>query len=128
MFLIPLAQKLLQNVGALHTRNQVIGNEVNIAPIPFGPGTFLGERAGKRSFIEWHSRDYRRVCLLTCRKQLVFRILIEDVVDHLDGIDLAGSDSAQTVPRLPTVQTNSDCFDEPLTAQIVKLVEPAIIT
>src|SRR4030095_10327698 len=127
MLLIPLAQQFLQSLGALNTRNQVIRNEVNIAPIAFRPGAFFREGAGEGSFIEGQPRDYRGFCLLTRREPLIFQTLIEDVVDNLHGTNPASPDCAQAIPWFPTIQTNADCLDKPLTAQIVNFVEPAII-
>src|SRR5260370_5541536 len=127
MLVIPLAQSFFQSFGALNAWNQIIRDKVSAAPITFGPTAFFGERARQRAFIKWHPRNHGLVHLFTRGKQIVLGILIEDVIDHLYRIDLSGPDGTHPVPGFPAVQTDADRVDELLAAQVVELVEPAII-
>src|SRR6185312_2190302 len=75
-----------------------------------------------------HARDHGCLHLLANGKQFVLWVLIEDVVDHLYRIDLSGLNCEDSVPGLPAIQTNANCIDEPLAAEVVELVEPAVVS
>ena len=42
------------------------------------------------------------------REQLVLRVLVEDVVDHLHGVDQPAAHGLDAVPRLPAVDADAD--------------------
>src|SRR2546421_8433368 len=116
--------KLLRTID---TGIQVLFNEINIAPVAFGPAALFRQSSCHRSFVERHARDDRHVHLGARWEQFIFRILIEDVVDDLDRVDLSAFHCAYAVPWLPTIQTNADCIDEFLTTQIIDAIEPTIV-
>src|SRR5205823_6516445 len=100
----------------IDTRVQVFFDKVSVAPIAFGPAAFFGQRSRQRAFVERYPRDDRYVHLCARGEQFIFRILVEDVVDHLNRINLSAFHCAHTVPWFPTIQTNADRTDELLTA------------
>src|SRR5580765_2326480 len=56
------------------------------------------------AFVEGNAGDDGDIFFAAGREEFVERILIEDVVDDLDGIDEAGVDGFDAVPRLPAVE------------------------
>jgi hypothetical protein len=42
------------------------------------------------SFIQCHPYNNANLMTFTCRKQLIFRALLENIIDDLNGIDYAG--------------------------------------
>src|SRR6185369_16396520 len=43
-------------------------------------------------------------------------------------VDLSAAHGTYTIPRLPTINADTDRIDQFLTAQIVEAIEPAIVT
>ncbi len=117
----------LKRVGAFDAGDQVLRHEVDVAPVAFGPLALFGERAGERAFVEGHARDNGHVHLGAGRKQLVLRVLIEDVVDDLHGIDQTTTHGLDAVLRLPAIETEADSLKQSLPAQLVELLIPAVV-
>ena len=85
------------------------------------------KRAGQAAFVERDARDDGDAVLLAVRKQLVFRRLIEDVVDHLHAVDEPGVERAQHVGRFPAVDADPERADQALALQIVDGALPAFV-
>src|SRR5829696_7123140 len=81
MLSVPLLQRLFHRISSLNTRNQVLGNEVSVAPVALRPLAIFGQSPRECALIKWHARNHGNVHLTAGGKQLVFRILVEDVVD-----------------------------------------------
>ena len=64
---------------------------------------------------------------LAIGKQLVFRRLVEDVVDHLDAVDQAGLQRGEDVGRFPAVDADADGPHQLLALQVVDRSLPAVI-
>src|SRR4029077_15433219 len=60
------------------------------------------------AFIEGDTGDDGDVIFSASGKQFVFRILVEDVVDDLNGIEQACPDSFHAVCRLPAIDADSE--------------------
>jgi hypothetical protein len=106
---------------------EVLRREVNVAPIAFGPSAVAGQCAGEAALVERHARDDRDVQLAAHREQLVFRILVEDVVNDLNTVDQAAAQSREDVRRFPTVDADSEAFDKALPFQVVDRSLPAFV-
>ncbi len=102
-----------ERIGMIHARGQILGHEVVVAPIAIGPACRFGERAGQRTLVERHTGDHADVQLLAEREQLVLWRLVKDVIDHLDGIDVAGAQGFERVPRLPAIDADANAADRP---------------
>src|SRR4030095_4991202 len=126
MLPVPFLEKFFDLLGLLHTRYQVLRHKVAVAPITFGPSRVFCQRPRQSSFIEWHPCDYCNVHFTARWKQLIFRILIEDVINHLHRIYLTSLDGPNRIPRLPSIYADTDSLNQFLTAQIVEFVEPTI--
>ena len=119
----------LQRVGALHAGDQVLGHEVGVAPVALRPAAVLRQRAGQRALVERHAGDHaRRSCSRHAREQLVLGRLVEDVVDHLHGVDQPACASVRSAfagsQRLMLTPTPSH---EPLALQVVDRPLPALV-
>src|SRR5262249_38339399 len=74
--------------------------------------------------VERHARDDADVQLLTDRVKLLFRRLLEDVVDYLDGVDMALAQCLDGVPRLVIVEREAKIANLALFAQLQQRVDP----
>ena len=66
-----------------------IAPEVIIAKLARLKSRILGDRAGQPAFVQGNPGEHANLSLLAKREKVLFRILIEDVVDHLNSVDQA---------------------------------------
>ncbi|MNL51867.1 hypothetical protein D3C87_1750030 [compost metagenome] len=79
-----------QCFGSVHAGIQVLGHEIGRAPVVGRECGFLGERAGERTFVEWHTGDHADVHFPAKGEQIILRRLVENVVNYLYGVNQAG--------------------------------------
>src|SRR5207249_6439904 len=79
------------------------------------------------AFVERNSRDGRDIVFAARGKQFVLWILIEDVIDDLDGIDQPALHRFDTVPRFPTIDADADRADQVLRSKFIHLLRPTIV-
>jgi len=77
----------LELVNALNCVREIFWAEISRAPIVFGETGFEGHLAAETAFVERDARDHADVEFLAEREKFVLGRLIEDVVDHLHGVD-----------------------------------------
>jgi hypothetical protein len=86
------AEIAAQRVHVLHDLLLAIGAaEIILAEIASREGGLFGNRAGQRTFVQRDARQDADIHFLRQRQHARFRGLIENVVDHLNGIDQAGA-------------------------------------
>ena len=73
----------------------------------FGKRGFQRHLAAEAAFIQRHAGNHPHIQFLANGKQLIFRRLVEDVVDHLHHIDQSGMQRLDAVLRLPAVDAQS---------------------
>ena len=111
---------------------QIFGDEISVAPITLRPGAIDGQRAGEGAFIEGDAGDYGDIFHAADGEERIFGILVEDVVDDLDGVGDAFEHGAQTVVGLPAIDADTDGFGFAAGAQLFHgareafVIEPAI--
>src|SRR5256885_2525010 len=124
--------KRFERIGVFDTGLEIFRNEISAAPIALGPFGIERERSGERTFMEWNARDDGNIFFAASGEEFVFRILVEDVVDDLNGVNQARANCANAIFRLPAVLADADSanfsgaakhFDGPLRAWVV---EPAV--
>src|ERR1043166_6477949 len=86
-------------------------DEVGAAPVFGGPGGLQRQRAGERTFVKRDAGDDANVVRATSGEKFVLRILVEDVVDDLNGVNEAGLYGANAVPWFPAVHAYPDGLD-----------------
>ncbi len=118
--------------GVGHAVFQVFRDKVSVAPISLGPRAVHSQRSGEGAFIERDASDDGDIFHAADGEKCVFGILIENVVDDLDGVGDAFEDSAKAVARLPTIDADADGFGFAAGAQLFHgarealVVEPAV--
>src|SRR5258708_16749270 len=111
---------------------QIFRDEVSVAPIAFRPGAIDGQGAGECAFIERHTGDYGDIFHAADGEERVFGILIENVVDDLDGVGDAFQHGANAVAGFPAIEADADGFRFAARAQLFHdageafVVEPAV--
>src|SRR5260370_12759017 len=95
-----------ERFGTGHAALQMFRNEISVAPIALWPGAIDSERAGEGAFIERHAGDYGGVFHAADGEERVFGILVENVVDDLDGVGDAFEHGANAVARLPVMDAD----------------------
>ena len=104
-----LGDQRLEALDAIERGGEVVGGEVDVPEVALRPDRVRGQRAGQAAFVERHARDDGDAVRAGSREQLVFRRLVEDVVDDLHGVDRARSRARlQDVRRLPAVDADAD--------------------
>jgi hypothetical protein len=69
-----------------------VAPEVIASKITFFKSAIWCDFSGQTSFIQCHPYNNANMMKFTCGKQLVFRALLENIVDDLNGIYYAGLD------------------------------------
>ena len=121
-----------ERFGVGHAVFQIFRDKVSVAPIAFRPGAIDGQRAGERAFVEWDTGDHGDVFHAADGEERVFGILVENVVDDLDGVGDTFKHSANAVARLPAIDADADGFGFAGGAQLFHrareafVVEPAV--
>src|SRR6516165_9594832 len=101
----------LEGVGTRHARAEIFRNEVGAAPVVGGPGSLERKGSGEGAFVERYAGDDGDILRAAGGEELVFGVLVEDVVDDLHGVDEAGFDGADAVAGLPAVHADADSAD-----------------
>src|SRR6266478_1183045 len=125
--------KRFEGVGASDAGFEIFRNEVGAAPILRGPFAVERERAGEGAFVERDASDDGDVFFAASGEKLVFGILIENVVDDLDGVDEAGAHGANSVGRFPAVKAEAEGANFSAAAKFFRgardsfVLEPAVL-
>ncbi len=93
---------------------EIIGRELLVFAQP----------ASEPALVEGHPRDEAHLVLGARREQRVLRALIEDVVDHLQHVDLPRGHHAQRGLRMVAVDADADGADLPFAPQGIERIEP----
>ena len=101
----------LERVGVFDAGAKIFRDEISAAPIVGGPGGFESQHAAERTFVKGNASDDADIVRTTSRKKFVLGILIEDVVDDLNGVNQAGLDGADAVPGFPAIHADADGLD-----------------
>jgi len=111
---------------------QIFGDEIGVAPVALGPGAVDGQGAGECAFVEGHASDHGDIFHTADGEERVFGILVEDVVDDLNGIGDAFKNGANAVAGLPAIDADANGLRFAAGAQLFHrtreafVVEPAI--
>src|SRR5262249_44089503 len=89
------AEVSLQGIEVLDNFLPPISAEIPVAEVAFGEADVLGEVTTQRAFVEWDAGENADVELLCEREQSAPGSLVEDVVNHLNGIDQASFADAE---------------------------------
>src|SRR5207253_6913791 len=107
--------------------------KISVAPIAFWPLAVHGQHAGKRAFIEWNAGNDGDIFHAANGEKRVFWILVENVIDDLDGVGDAFEHGANAVARLPAIDADADGLGFAGRAQFFHrarkafVVEPAVL-
>src|SRR5918999_1947353 len=101
--------------------------EVARAEVALGELTVLVDRARQAALVERDAREHADVVLLDGREQLVLRALVEDVVDHLHGVDEAGADEGERRRGLVVVDRHAEVADLALLLERVDRLAPVAL-
>src|SRR5215468_4337297 len=112
-------QDVLKLLDALDCWSEIVWTEVIGAPISQWERCVERELSAEAAFIERNPGDYPNVQFAAHWKQFIFRSLIEDVVDHLHRVNEPRPQRLQPVLRLPAVQAQSKCLNEPLVLKLL---------
>ena len=80
-----------QNIGNARLKRRVGRHEVGVAPVAFWPGAVERESSCERTFIKRNAGDDGDIFFSAGGEKFVLGILVEDVVDDLDGVEPAVS-------------------------------------
>ena len=86
----------------------------------------LVDPPGERAFIQRGSRNHADVTLHRYRKQVLLGRLIENIVDHLRGIDQAALDDLQGAVRLVVIDGNPDGLRFPGALEVFERALPLV--
>ena len=106
-----VAKERFEGVNAMQGVAQVFAGEIIVTPVARGPLAHCCEGAGKRAFIERDAGDDGDISFAAGGEKLVFGILVEDIVNDLDGIHESGANGFDAVPRLPAVEADAGGAD-----------------
>ena len=93
---------------------QVRRREVRVAPVAVRPSAVHRQLPGQAALVQRHARDHGDAQLPAQREQLVLGCLVEDVVDHLHGVDQAGPQRPEHVRRFAPVDADAHVPDQPI--------------
>ena len=71
-----------------------ITSKIIVAEVVGRKGHVRGDLAGQASLIERHTDNHADIMTLAGREELLFRVLLENIVDHLNRIEGAALDRA----------------------------------
>src|SRR5215472_561388 len=92
--------------------------EIAGAPVLLRKSCLHRQIAAQAALVERHPGDHPNVHLTASWEELVFRSLVEDVVDDLYGVNQTRADGLDSVFRLPTVQAESKRRDEAVALEL----------
>ncbi len=130
---IAVRNERAEGFGAGHAALQIFRDKVCVAPVSLRPSAIHGQRAGECAFIERDAGDHGDIFHAANGEERVFGILVEDVVDDLDGVGDAFEHGANAVVRLPAIDADADGFGFATGAQLFHgareafVVEPAVL-
>ena len=111
---------------------EIFGDEIRVAPIALGPGAIHSESSCEGAFVEGDAGDHGDIFHAADGKEGVFGILVEDVVDDLDGVGDAFENGANSIAGFPTIDADADGLGFAAGAQLFHdareafVIEPAI--
>ena len=91
------AEVVDDRVHALGDLPLAVAGEVEVAEVALGERRLGRDRPGQAALVERHAGEDADVVLAARGEELVLRALVEDVVDHLHGVDEARATSASAV-------------------------------
>src|SRR5713101_6386066 len=97
-----------ERFGAGHAVLQIFRDKISVAPVSLWPSAVNGQRASEGAFIEGDAGDHGDIFHAANGKERVFGILVENVVDDLDGVGDAFEHGANSVVRLPAIDADAD--------------------
>jgi hypothetical protein len=101
--------------------------EVIIPEVAFRERRLRPDRAGQRALVERHSHNHADARRLDGGEECVLGALVEDVVDHLNGVDEPRLDEPDRVLGLVVVDRDTEEADLPLALQSLDRVEPVAL-
>ncbi len=129
---VPRGNERAERFGVCDAVFQIFRDKISVAPIALRPGAIDGQRAGECAFIERNAGDHGDIFHAADGEERVFGILVENVVDDLDGVGDAFEHGANAVAGLPAIDADADGFRFAGGAQLLHrareafVVEPAI--
>src|SRR6267142_6581422 len=121
-----------ESVGTGNAGFKIFGNEISAAPIARGPFAIERERAGEGAFVEGNAGDDGDVFFAASGEKFVFGILVENIVDDLDGVHEAGAHGANAVGGFPAIEAEAESANFPAAAKFFRgardtfVLEPAV--
>src|SRR5690606_28084000 len=94
-------------LGMINASAQVFRNKIGRPPVILWKNGVFGERSCQCPFVERNAGNHANVKFSAQGEQSVFRRLIEDVVNHLNGIDKSCLECIQYVVGLPPVHADA---------------------
>src|SRR5437773_1664073 len=113
-------QQLLERLGPLPDLTLSVALEVLAPEIAGGERAVGGDRPREPALVEGHAGDHAHVVLLAGREELLFRRLVEDVVDDLRRVERARGHRPQRRGRVVVVHRDAD---EAHLARLLELME-----
>src|SRR4051812_12263857 len=104
-------KKLLELFNTLDSSLQVCGIEIIRAPIASRKCGLLSQLSAEAAFVERHAGNDTDIKLFAHRKQFIFRSLVKDVVDDLNGVDQSRLDGGDAIGRFPAIQAYAECSE-----------------
>src|SRR5262249_25583094 len=117
----------LECLGVFDAGAEIFRDEISAAPVVGRPSGLQSERAGERTFVEGNASDDADIVSAAGGEKFVFGILIEDVVDDLNGINEAGLHGADSVPWFPAVHADADSMDFTAGAKLLDGADGALV-
>src|SRR5581483_8244305 len=102
-----------------------VAGEVPASPVALGKLRLGPDASGERALVERDAHDHPDTGPRRGGEELVLGALLEDVEDHLHGVDDAGLDQAQDVRRLVVVHGDAEETDLAVGLQPLGALEPA---
>ena len=104
-----------------------LAGEVAVPEVAFRERRLGPDGAGQRALVERHSHDHADARRLDGGEERVLGALVEDVVDHLDGVDEPRLDEPDRVLGLVVVDRDAEEADLSLALQSLDRVEPVAL-
>ena len=117
-----------QRVDVLRHLLLSVAAEIKVAEIAFGENCVFVNAAGERPFVQRHAGEDADIVVDAGGKQILLRRLIEDVVDHLHGIDQARLNDAEPRIRFMVIEGHSEGPNLSLPLQIFEGAAPFVAT
>jgi hypothetical protein len=103
---------------------RAVAAEVAVAEVALGEGRTGRDRAGQAALVQGDPDDHADAVLLAGRQEHFGGRLVEDVVDHLHGVDRAAAHQRERVVRLVVVDGDAEQPDLPLRLELGDGLQP----